>query len=115
MGENNNCFSTKKSGSNVFIYILLGSLLLVTVLQSAILVEIIKPIYKHCLQIQNSSVSNNSNRDIFYRVVICTLVFSISDFGWVITQSFKYNFTSEPLFLSAVLNLSLNSILLIFS
>ena len=64
-------------------YFLGGLFLLKTVLQTTILVEIIKPIYKHYLKSTTAYSSNSKLRNSLYRVVWCSIMLVAGDDGLV--------------------------------
>ena len=93
--------------------VMLGGFLVLTVLQTVILVEIIKPIYEHFTR--RLSISNNDLRATLYRVVSCTLVFCLSDFGLVIVQILLVVYYNRPFGIVATVNVIINSVSLICS
>ena len=84
-------------------------------LQTAILVEIIKPIYKHCRRLSNSTISNASIRNTLYRVVLCTLFFCISELGFSLAYFLGINIVNERWPLLWAINLLVNTLSLMCS
>ena len=92
-----------------------GLFLTAVTLQTAILVEIIKPIYKHCKRLDNSTISNGSIRKTLYRVVVCTLVFFISDLGFGFAYLLGINKVDQRWTFLWALNLLVNTVSLMCS
>ena len=86
---------------------------IVTIMQTVILVEIVKPIYKH---LNNTSrISNRSLKFTLYRVVIFSLLFSMSDFFFLIIQFIMVKTLNRPMPIVLITNVNLNLISLVCS
>ena len=84
-----------------------------TTMQSVILVEIIKPIYKH---MHNKALfSSRSLKLTFYRVVVCSFLFSVSDFLFLIIQFITVKTINRPMPIVLIANVDLNLLSLICS
>ena len=109
------CFYFNIDTEEHFIYVLviLGFLLVTTILQTVISIQTIKPICKHL----NSNLSNSNNRlrNILKRIVVCTLLFAISDFGLVVIQFVMVKTIGRPMTILSLTNMNLNCFSLIFS
>ena len=85
----------------------------VTTMQGVILVEIIKPIYKH---LNNTNIfSSRSLKLTFYRVVVCSFLFSVSDFLFLIIQFITVKTINRPMPIVLIANVELNLLSLICS
>lgn len=110
------CFPLEELRLNLYqISVVLGYFLITTVLQTVILVEIIKPLCRHVEQINNSYITNESIKRTLNRIVVCTFIFSLSDFGLVILQFIMTYTFRTPMPIFAILNLIINAISLICS
>ena len=97
------------------IAVVLGIFLITTVLQTIILVEIIRPLFRHLGQVSSSHIASGNVRRTFKRVVVCSLVFSVSDFGLIFLQIVMMITIKRPLSVFAIFNLNINAISLINS
>ena len=110
------CFHISlKSVKRIYI-ISIGSLhFLVTVFQTIIMCEIIKPIFKHCTRQQSSALSRNNARRSFYRVLLSSLVFSLTDFGSIavfLSRAILYEVRTPII---VVINTNINTLALMCS
>ena len=106
----------EKNQINLYqVVVVLGIFLITTVLQTIILVEIVKPLFRHLGQVSGSSIGNGNIKRTLKRVVVCTLVFSLSDFGLIFWQMIMMIIIKKPLSIFAILNLIVNAISLISS
>ena len=84
-----------------------------TTMQSVILVEIIKPIYKH---MHNKALfSSRSLKLTFYRVVVCNFLFWVSDILFLIMQFITKKTINRPMPTVLIANVDLNLLSLICS
>ena len=60
------------------------SFVIITFLQTVILVEIVKPVYMHFVKTKRTTIPNERTKKILLRVIFTTLSFSVSDFALVI-------------------------------
>ena len=77
--------------------------------------EIIKPIFKHCTRQQSSALSRNNARRSFYRVVLSSLVFSLTDFGSIavfLSRAILYEVRTPII---VVINTNINTLALMCS
>ena len=65
-------------------YFTAGCFILKTILQTIILVETIKPIYKHCVKSTVASSFNNKLRNTLYRVFCCSLILTTADIAMIV-------------------------------
>ena len=84
--ERNQCrYGELFTNENVFYgYVSGGMFLLKTVLQTVILVGIIRPIYKHYLKSTTAYSSNSKTRNTLYRVVWCAIMLLAGDICLVV-------------------------------
>ena len=111
------CFYKSVKRNNNRIYLISTCLLyiLVSIFQTIILYEIIKPIFKHCIRLNTTALSITNLRNSFYRIVFTTLVFSLSDFGIIITFLIRVRIYELRTPIIIVLNLNINTICLMCS
>ena len=98
---------------SIHVAVMIICFMFATVMQTVILVEIIKPIYRHVNN--SSSIQSRNLRSTLYRVVACSLIFSLSDFGFLIGQFFTVKIIKRPMPVVLLINLSLNCICLMCS
>ena len=114
--KNSDCFRmTLKSEMRIYLISMASLYLLVAVFQTIILCEIIKPIFKHCTRLNSSALSSNNLRRSFYRVVLSTLVFSLSDFGSLAIISTRITLYEVRTPMVVVINLIINTLSLMCS
>ena len=110
------CFSKPLKFGNCIYMVSMGLMyLLVAVFQTIILCEIIKPIFKHCTRLNRSILSSNSLRSTFYRIVLSSLVFTLSDFSTLVTLFMRVLLYNQRSPIIVVINLNINTICLICS
>ena len=115
--DHKGCLNKTVKRTNNRIYLVLTGLLyiLVSIFQTVILYEVIKPIFKHCVRLKNSALSITILRKRFYRIVITTLVFSLSDFGSLITFLIRLRMYEVRTPMIVALNLNINTLCLMCS
>ena len=91
----------------------MGTFLLGSLCQAAILVEIIKPLVQHHLNLQGTGIPNDHTKKLLCRVIVCTLNFCLTDFA-LLTYVFVKHKGRELSYL-IVLNLLVNSVSLMCS
>jgi len=112
------CFSLNLEVSEKYggyIYAVNGSYLVIAVFQTIILKEIIKPIYNHCTRLSNSTISKDSIRSSLYRIVLSTLVFSLSDFSALLFHVIRAVTLQTRSPMTFLINLSVNTLSLMCS
>ena len=112
--EITNCFNwSLKVG--IYIYSACTYYLLLAIFQTVILVEIVKPIFNHCMQLNNTAISNDEVKSRLYRVVLSTFVFCLSDFGAIVVFFIRAYFYMMRPPMVFVVNLNINTICLMCS
>ena len=85
----------------------------ITTMQCVILGEIVKPIYKH---LNNTTLfCSRSLKLTFYRVVVCSFLFSVSDILFLIMQFITKKTINRPMPTVLIANVDLNLLPLICS
>ena len=110
------CFEMPlKLGKRVY-FISMGLMyFLVAFFQTIILCEIIKPIFKHCTRLNSSALSSKRVRATFYRVVLSTLVFCVSDFGTLVLFLIRVFLYEVRTPMAIAINLNINTLCLMCS
>ena len=91
----------------------LSTFIITTVLQIIILIEIIKPLYLHYVNMGRATISNNRIKKLLCRVILCTLSFCVSDFALIVYGFLKHKRNEGYLLLT--LNLIINAVSLMCS
>ena len=90
----------------VYIIVMVGCMLVATILQTGILILILKPICNH---MNNSSrISNECIYSLIKRIFFCTFLFAASDFGLVILQLVMVKNIGRPMPILLLSNLNFN-------
>ena len=111
--KESDCFNmTLKIGKQIYLLSIGLLYFLVAVFQAIILCEIIKPIFKHCTRLNSA---NNNVRCSFYRVVLSTLVFCLSDFGSIVVFLVRVSVYESRTPILFVINLNINTLSLMCS
>ena len=112
--DTTNCFN-RSLKVGIYIYSKCIYYFLLAIFQTVILVEIVKPIFNHCMRMNNTTISNDEVKSSLYRVVFSTFVFCLSDFGAIVVffiRAYFYKMRSPMIF---VVNLNINTICLMCS
>ena len=112
--DSSNCFH-RSLKVGIYIYFTCIYYLLLTIFQTVILVEIIKPIFNHCIRMNNTTISNDEVKSSLYRVVFSTFLFCLSDFGVIAVYFVRAYFLKMRSPMLFVVNLNMNTICLMCS
>ena len=96
-----------------FGFFILGNFVIGTFFQTIILVEIIRPLFKHHMNMSRATIPNDQIKNLLCRVIVCTLNFCITDVALIIYGFIKHK--GREFSLLVELNLLINATSLICS
>ena len=110
--QNESHYGLSNTSSYFPITISFCSFIITTLLQTIILVEIVKPVYLHYVKTKRTTIPNDRTKKLLIRVIFTTLSFSVSDFALVVygIGNILFKRRGSEIYLLMVSNLIINTV-----